>query len=77
MLLIANHPDLSRAYNKAIEMGYSSKARALESFLISEDKFNGQYKPITKRHRRHINRKRVVRTIGDKKKRIGRPTVPA
>jgi hypothetical protein len=71
-LLFANQEDLNRAYVKAIEMGYSGKAKAIESFLIPEEKINAQRKPISKKRRRHTDRKRINRAIGDKKKRTGR-----
>ena len=76
LFLGADQLDLKRAYWKAIEMGYSNKARAIESFLIPEE-FDEQRKPVTKKRRRHTDRKRVVRTVGDKEKRIGRSKIPA
>ena len=72
LLLSASQEDLNRAYIKAIEMGYSAKAKAIESFLIPEVKINAQRKPISKKRRRHTDRKRINRAIGDKKKRTGR-----
>jgi hypothetical protein len=72
LLLSADQEDLNRSHNKAIEMGYSCKAKAIESFLITEEKINEQRKPISKKHRRHIDRKRINRAIGNQKKRIGR-----
>jgi hypothetical protein len=72
ILLLADQEDLYRAHTKAIEMGYATKARAIASFLIPEEKINDQRKPISKKHRRHTDRERIVRTIGDQKKRIGR-----
>jgi hypothetical protein len=72
ILLSADQADLKRAHNKAIDKGYSNKARAIESFLIPEEIINGQRRPISKKRRRHSNRKRIVRTIRDKEKRIGR-----
>ena len=69
--------ELKRAYDKANDKGLTDKARAIESFLIPEDKINGQRKPISKKRGRHTHRKRIDRTIGDKKKRIGRSTVSA
>jgi hypothetical protein len=77
LFLSADQAELMRAYNKAIEKGYPDKARAIKSFLIPGEKINGQQKPISQKHRRHFNRKGIVRTIGDKKKRIGRSKVPA
>ena len=72
LLLSADQTELKRAYSKAIEKGYPNKARAIESFLTPEEKINEQRKPFTKKRRRHIDRKRIVRTIGNKEKRIGR-----
>jgi hypothetical protein len=75
--LSEDQAELVRAYNKTIEMGYPDKARAIKSFLIPEEKINGQQKPISKIRGRHSDRKRIDRTIGDKEKRIGRSEVPA
>lgn len=44
--------------------------KKIESFLIGET--NEQRKPKTKRHRRHPNRKRIDRTLGNQEKRIKR-----
>jgi hypothetical protein len=75
LLLSADQAELMRAYNKANEKGYSDKASAIESFIIPKEKIDGQRKPITKKRRRHIDRKGIDRTIGNKEKRIGRPKV--
>jgi hypothetical protein len=75
--LSANQAELMRAYSKAVEKGYPDKARAIKSFLIPEEKINGQCRPISKNRRRHPDRKRIIRPIGDKEKRIGRSKVPA
>ena len=75
--LSADQAELMRTYNKAIEKSYPDKARAIKSFLIPEEKINGQRKPISKKRRRHIDRKGIDRTTGDKEKRIGRSKVPA
>ena len=77
LFLSADQEDLLKAHAKAIKKGYSNKARAIESFLIPKEKINGQRKPISQKHRRHIDRKRIDRTIGDKEKRIGRSKVQA
>ena len=77
MLLKADQQDLKKAHARAIDKGFLNKARAIESFLISEENINGQRKPVSKHFGRHIDRKRIVRTIGDKEKRIGRSKVPA
>lgn len=71
MLLAADQEDLKRAHSKALERGKISEANAIESFLIPEG-FDEQRKPTTKKRRRHSNRKRIVRAVGDKKKHIGR-----
>ena len=76
LMLSADQAELMRAYNKAIEMGYPNIARAIESLLILEEKIYGQQKPISKKRRRYTDRKRIVRTIGDKEERIGRSKVP-
>jgi hypothetical protein len=59
LLLTADQAELMRAYNKAIEKGYSSKARAIESFLIPGD-INVRE---TKQTRRNLVRKRHMRTV--------------
>ncbi len=74
LLINADQVDLKRAYNKAIEKGYSNKARAIESFLIPKENFNGQRKPVSKKRGRHTDRKGIVRTVRNKKERIGRST---
>nr|BDD46986.1 hypothetical protein 4 [Desulfobacteraceae bacterium] len=76
MLLVADQQDLKKAHARAIQKGFTNKASAIESFLISEDKIDGQRKPAKKRGR-HSNRKRIVRIIRDKAKRIGRAKIPA
>jgi hypothetical protein len=75
LLLNADQTDLKQAHAKAIEKKYPDKARAIESFLIPEEKVNGQRKPISKKRGRHTDRKGIVRTVGDKEKRIGRSKV--
>jgi len=75
ILISADVEDLRRAHKKAIEKRYARKARAIESFLKPEG-FDEQRKPISKKRRRYSNRKRIVRTVGDKEKRIGRSKVP-
>jgi hypothetical protein len=72
LLLSADQAELGRGYSKAIEKGYQNKAKAIESFLIPEENFNGQRKPVPKKRGRHTDRKRINRAIGDKKKRTGR-----
>ena len=63
LLLNADQTDLKQAHTKAMDKGYPNKARAIESFLIPEEKINGQRKPISKKRGRHINRKGIVRTV--------------
>jgi hypothetical protein len=67
----ADQDDLKGAYAKAIEKGYTNKAKAIESFLIDRGK-NEQRKPKSKKHRRHSDRTRINRTVGSKKERIKR-----
>jgi hypothetical protein len=69
ILLSANQEDLNRAYIKAIEMGYSTKAKAIESFLIPEV---SDGKRPTRNSPRHPNRERATEPIRYQKKRIGR-----
>ena len=59
ILLLADQEELSRAYSKAIEMGYSGKAKAIQSFLIPEET-NAKEAKITKRN---MARKRTMRTF--------------
>ena len=68
VLFKAYQADLKRAYNKALEKGYRDKARAIESFLITEDE-GEQRKPFIKKRGRHSNRKGIVRPVGNKKER--------
>jgi hypothetical protein len=77
MLLGADQEDLKKAHTKATDKGYLNKAATIESFLVPEGNINGQRKPASKNHRRNIDRKRIVRAIGDKEKRIGRSKVSA
>jgi hypothetical protein len=76
MFLAEDQKDLKMARSKALEKGFTNKAMAIESFLILEGK-DEQRRPVSKNRGRHINRKRIVRAIGDKEKRIGRSKVPA
>lgn len=65
LFLNANQEDLRRAYKKALDKGYINKARAIESFLIPEDR-NG--KQINKRRiEKHSNRNRINGTARFKK----------
>jgi hypothetical protein len=59
LFLSADQEDLLKAHAKAIEKGYSNKARAIESFLIPED-INVRE---TKQARINLVRKRHMRTI--------------
>jgi len=70
LLLNADQTDLRRAYLKAIEKGFTNKARAIESFL--EEKSNEQTRPISKINGRCPNRKRINRPVRNEKKRIRR-----
>ena len=60
MLLAADQEDLKRAYGKAIERGYSRKAKAIESFL-----FEGEItdERETKSIRRNMVRERPMREV--------------
>jgi hypothetical protein len=58
LMLSADQAELTRAYSKAIEMGYPDKARAIQSFLIPEE-INVRE---TKQARRNMGRKRPMRT---------------
>ena len=72
LLSDADHADLKRAHVKAIEKGYLSKARAIESFIKEEE--HGQRKPKSKidRRGRYSNRKRIIRPARIKKKQAKR-----
>jgi hypothetical protein len=59
LLLSADQRELSRAYNTAIEKGYSDKARAIGSFLMQEE-INVRE---TKKSKRNMVRKRPMRTV--------------
>ena len=59
ILLSADQEDLNRAYRKALEKGYPKKARAIQSFLISEET-NARETKIAKRN---LVRKRSMRTL--------------
>lgn len=59
LLLSADQAELRRAYTKAIEKGYSIKARAIQSFLISEETSVRETKII----KRNMVRKGHMRTI--------------
>jgi len=70
LLLNADQEDKRRAYAKAIELGLTRKARALESFITKEGEEDERRRPETKRHERRANRKRSIRPVRDKAKRI-------
>ncbi len=72
LLLTVSQKDLKRSYIKAMSAGYTNKAEAIKSFLISEREEDEQRKPRAKIRRRHTDRKRIDRTIGNKENRIGR-----
>ena len=57
LLLEADQADLKQAHAKAIEKGFSNKARAIESFLIPEE-VNVRK---TKKYRQLIVRKKTMR----------------
>jgi len=57
LLISAEQVDLKRAHKKAIDKGYVKKAKAIEHFLLPEDR-NG--KQINRRRtEKHSNRKRI------------------
>jgi len=58
MLLEADQQDLSRAYAKAIEKGFSNKARAVELFLTEELNVRE-----TKKLKRGVIRKKPMRVV--------------
>jgi hypothetical protein len=60
LLLNAHQQDLRRAYTKATEKGYSNKARAIESFIISQEESNDRK---TKKLKSNMVRERAVRTV--------------
>ncbi len=72
LLLNASQEDLKRSYIKAMNAGYDNKAEAIKLFLIPEGEEDEQRKPRPKIRRRHTDRKRIDRTVGNKKDRIGR-----
>jgi hypothetical protein len=59
LLLSADQADLNRAHRKAIDKGYTNKAKAIESFLILEET-NGRKAKVSKRG---VVRKRPKRTV--------------
>jgi hypothetical protein len=59
LLLSADQEDLLKAHAKAIEKGYSNKAKAIESFLEPED-INVRKTKVSKRN---MVRKGHMRTI--------------
>jgi len=72
LLLTASQEDLKRSYINAMNAGYTNKTEAIKSFLMPERGEDEQRKPRTKIRRRHTDRKRIDRTVGDKENRIGR-----
>ena len=70
----AGQDDLRGAHAKAIEKGYTNKAKAIESFLIDGGN-NEQRKPKSKKRGRHSNGTRIDRAVGSKKERIKRSSV--
>jgi hypothetical protein len=57
LLLSADQEDLRKAYTKAIKKGFTHKVRAIESFLIPEEKNVRK----TKKSKRNLVRKRTLR----------------
>ena len=69
ILLGASLEERIKAHQKTVAYGYGNKAKAIEMFLLKEDD-SEQRKP--EKHRRYSDRKRIARTFGNKKDRIGR-----
>jgi hypothetical protein len=65
LLLLANQQDLKTANSKAVEKGFTNKAKAIESFLM-EDEIE-QRKP-TRYNQRTVDRKGTAGAIRDKKR---------
>ena len=59
LLLRADKEDLKRAYKKALDLGYSRKARAIETFLTEEKTIDRK----TKKSKRDMERERPLRTV--------------
>ncbi len=59
LFLSADQEDLLKAHSKAVEKGYSNKARAIESFLIPEETNARE----TKKPKRGIIRKKPMRVV--------------
>ena len=68
-LLNADQQYLKLMHSLATEHGDKGKISAIESFFIMEEE-GEQRKPITKKRRRHSNRKGTVRSVGNKKERL-------
>ena len=72
ILLQANTVELKRAYDKAIEMGYPNKARAIESFLQPEE----IYVRETKKPKCSSIRKKSMRVVRPSRNQIRtQPTI--
>jgi hypothetical protein len=67
MLISAEQEDLKRAHTKAIEKGFTNKARAIESFLIPEEVDVRK----TKKLKRNMVRKRPMRTARPSRDQLG------
>lgn len=67
LLLNADQEDLSKAHTKAIEKGYTHKARAIESFLIPEE-INVRK---TKKSNRNMARKRTLQKSRPSRNELG------
>ena len=66
LLLNSDQQELERAYAKAKALGYNRKAMAIESFLNKGNEDGKQTKPETGKHRRHLDRRGIVKAIGNK-----------
>ena len=70
-LLKFDQDELRRGHKLATDLGYTGKARAIESYLIKE-KRHGKPRGSS---RKRINRKRVAGILGSRKKNFRRPKV--
>jgi len=74
LLANAGKTDLKKAYQKALNEGYSRKVSALESFITPEG-INEQRKPKSKKRGRYSNRDGIIKSVRNQKERIKRVAV--
>jgi hypothetical protein len=65
LLLRADADDLKKAHKKALDLGYSGKAKAIETFLPRKEQHG---KRPSKSVKRNFNRKRTARPTRNKKR---------